>query len=106
MRLRLYRDTRGRPHAEAPAPYQVLGQYLHSDIQSIPSRSQELIDTVDSVRSGHESEWKDVGNAFELHITPEGVRVKSLYLEPPQSGYISLEDFRQALVDWLAFIQS
>lgn len=94
------------PRASFPAPYQVVGSFLGSDVHGNDVFCKELIDLCDQIRAGKLKEWSGVGNAHEVKIKGDFVAIENIYDHfdfPPCT--ISIDVFRKVLEEWLVFIK-
>ena len=105
VQVQLFRDEYGYPRAEAAAPYQILGWFLEQDIQADSEWARELIKIIEEIQSGTESRWEGTGNVHTLILTPEKAYIESEFAEPQATCEISLDDLKQAVADWLAFLE-
>ncbi len=94
------RATTGGAAAAAAA------RYLESDVQGSVSQAREIVHVIDRILAGRLHTWCDTGNAHTLTLTRRGATIE---LEADGGGgkptRLSLADTRQAVADWLAFLQ-
>lgn len=103
MRIRLFRDEKGYPHAEVSKSWKVLALFLEADIQRDQRWGQEIIQIINKVQNQEISNWEETGNVHTLFVTPEGVQIVNEFTNDTCS--LSIKDLKQAIEDWLMFIE-
>ncbi len=107
-------DPRARPAAEsaaaenaapAAAPELVMSRYLESDVQGSVSQAREIVHVIDRILAGRLHTWSDTGNAYTLTLTRRGATIQLEADDNAPALRLSLADTRQAVADWLAFLQ-
>ena len=104
IELRLIRDEYGL-EAEAVNPdYQLVAWFLGSDIQSNTRFADEVLEAIDKIKAGQETEWVTGGNAHTLRLTPEKAVIENDVLDNVPPLEVSLDDLKQAVTQWRDFI--
>jgi uncharacterized protein YacL (UPF0231 family) len=103
MRIRLFRDKEGYPRAERSKSCKVLALFLEAEIQQDQQWGQELIQIIDKVQNLKIDNWEETGNANTLLLTPEKAKIVNEFTN--DTCDLSLNDLRQAILDWLTFIK-
>jgi Uncharacterised protein family (UPF0231) len=105
-RGRFYRDERGAPRADFDPLYEVVGWFLEQDVQRSSVRQcDELIAIVDETMAATRSSYRSSGNVHTLIFEQGGVRIENDYVEPSRSAVLSLDEFREAVLDWKVLIR-
>jgi uncharacterized protein YacL (UPF0231 family) len=106
MKGKLFFDPQGYPRAEYSSPHEVLGWYLEQDIQCSEVNCEEILRACDQIVSGNEQEWGGVGNAHDISITADRVRIENLFSDVVFSCELTVEDFRQVVQSWKELIEA
>jgi uncharacterized protein YacL (UPF0231 family) len=104
MLIRCYLDKFGICRVDTLGKHQNIGDFLEGDIQGSVNACQEMLEIVQSVAEGKQSEWCGTGNAQTVTIKPGGVTIECIWDESSGVAELSLDDFRECLTEWLAFI--
>jgi uncharacterized protein YacL (UPF0231 family) len=104
MQLQFYRDAAGDPRAQCAPPCEPLASFLESDIQGSTAFAHEILRALDRVESGEEEVWEWTGNAHTLTLTGDAASIQSEIEEDAEPCLLSLSQVRQALADWIAFL--
>ena len=106
INIKFYRDLEGYFKAGLDDKYRLLGQYFESEVQGIAEVCQDLLDAIKELELGDRTSLEGVGNALGLNLTSERAIIWTEFTESEQTLELPLTDFKQALVDCLAFLQS
>ncbi len=98
-------DSGGTPQALAAAPWTLLASYLTEEIQGSFEHADLVLGWLGDVACGTLREHMSTGNAHELTIQSQEVRIVSDYLDLPPC-LLSHEEFRRAVQSWRTFILS
>jgi hypothetical protein len=101
--IRYERDDHGWPRAVVSPPYELVGAYLEQDIQGSTEGARELLEAIDAVGAGS-SRWEGTGNAFHLTLGDGAARIECLWDEVQPACVVGLDDFRNAVEGWRAFV--
>lgn len=104
MQLRLYKDERGIPRAEAPPPQEALGWWLNQDIQRDLGACDEVLSVIQDIRAGRLANWEGTGNVHTITITREGARIETEFAVPPRTAEVSLDELQEAISRWKELI--
>ena len=77
--------------------------FLEAEIQQDQQWGQELIQIIDKVQNLKIDNWEETGNANTLLLTPEKAKIVNEFTN--DTCDLSLNDLRQAILDWLTFIK-
>lgn len=83
----------------------LLAQYLASDVQESPEVTLLLLELLDQIESGELEGWEGTGNAYTLTLAPEGATIQPEFGTDTEPRRVSLDDFRDALENWLAGLE-
>ncbi len=86
-------------------PADFLAQYLASDVQESSEVTLLLLELLDQIASGELESWEGTGNAYTLTLEPKGATIKPEFGTDTEPRRVSLDDFRDALEDWLASLE-
>lgn len=105
LKFKFYRNTDGIFTADLPPKYEILGEFLISDIQGDSNLARRVLDRVLDVKTGKTKQWEMTGAAYFTTVTKDKVVIlgqweKGVRLES------SVEDFVTAVTGWLAFLES
>lgn len=78
--------------------------FLVMDIQRSAEAARDLLNQVNSVVSGSNSQWERIGNAFHLVISAEGAVIEDVVDEERPTYRIPLEEFQQAVSAWMEYV--
>lgn len=106
MNMKFYFDSNGDPRTQCPAGYDLLGQFLESDIQGSIAFCQEILDKVEEITSGKIDYWEVTGNAHTLVLSPGSACIESLFDDTSESLKIQTVQLKKVLEDWMAFLIS
>jgi uncharacterized protein YacL (UPF0231 family) len=106
MPIRCYRDKFGSRRVDTRGKHHNIGSFLEEDIQGSDNSCQETLEIVQAVAEGKLSEWEGTGNAHTVTIKPNGVTIECIWDESLGVAELSLDDFRECLKEWLAFIST
>ena len=98
------RIENGWLRANVSEPYQLVGQYLESDIQDCIEECDELLEICDKVEKGQLNSWGGCGNANEINIEQDNVTIEVMFVG--EKVTISLNDYRIAIETWKNFLSS
>ncbi|PZU98279.1 MAG: hypothetical protein DCE90_03935 [Pseudanabaena sp.] len=97
INIKFYQDQDGYFKAEADDQYSLLSQYFESEIQGIPEVCRELLNHIQNIESGNNTEIVGIGNAIGLKITLNEVTLWDEFSETDKELTISLIDFKLIL---------
>jgi hypothetical protein len=107
MKVDYFIDNEGWRRARFPKPFQVLGEFLESDVQVSEYYFNLLLDICKKIGAKELDEWSDTGNAYTVTIKNNTVTVEAAYewvqKELPACT-ISIDEFRQILRGWFQFL--
>lgn len=104
MQLQFYRDAAGDARAQCDPPCESLASFLESDIQGSAAFALEILHALDRVEAGEEEVWEWTGNAHTLTLADGAASIQSEMDEEAEPCLLSLSQVRQALADWIAFL--
>jgi hypothetical protein len=126
--VRFARDAHGKPTASTSPPLEAVGAFFESEIGPDPVFGDEILEMIDDIVSGRESAAQQISAAPPRHssVTIDeiaGEQIVEVCCDVSESGEpyrdskkdrhgtflpceVALQDFRAALVDWLAFIRT
>ncbi len=81
-------------------------RFLEQDIQSSGVVTNEFLEIVESMKDGRQAEWNGTGNAHSITISPKEVSIENIWDDSLGIAQVSLDDFKQALLSWLACISA
>ena len=102
----LFFDSQGYPRAEYSAPYEVVGWYLEQDIQSSDVNCEEILQVCDRIANREEQEWGGVGNAHDINIRADGVRIENVYSDTVAPCELTIEEFKEVIRAWKSLVES
>jgi uncharacterized protein YacL (UPF0231 family) len=105
MQLEFYWDADGAPRARCKGPGRAVGGFLESDLQDSTRAAHEVLRAIESVESGREPSWERTGNAHTLSLSPEGAMIVNEMDEDADPYALSLPALREAVADWVSFIE-
>ena len=106
MQLEFYWDGADDPRARCHGPGgEALAGFLESDIQGSGRHARELLRNLDRIEAGRLAHWETTGNAYTLTLSPEGATLVSETDEDAEPLELSLEDLKEAVADWMAFVE-
>jgi hypothetical protein len=95
----------GRAVARTEPPYQLLGQFLTSELYSVESPGfielQTALERLLTVQSG---EYLGGTEGFDIRATPNRVSLQSVYIDPPASCQLPTPDVLDVLRKWRLFL--
>jgi len=97
INIKFHRDEKGYFKADTEPQYQLLSQYLESEIQGVTAICAEVLAIIQEIESGDRYQAEGIGNAHGLKITPKTVKIWSEYTETELSLELPIADFKQAL---------
>ena len=106
MRVHCYWDREDDPRAQCDPPYELLAGFLESDIQGSAVVGREILQAIDRVMAGEQETWQDTGNAYTLTLSAQEASIEAEAAREAASCQVSLADLREAVAQWLAFIES
>ncbi len=87
--------------------HDLITAYLTVDIQHSTKWTQELLQKIETVKSGQIAKWERAGNVYHLHIHPTHIEIETDFDDiPTDIGKIPLEEFATAVTAWQIFITS
>ncbi len=89
---------------EVDAPYQVVGDYLTSDVQHDPEGAQKLIATFKQIIRGERELFEDEGNAYLVEVNASAARISTEYGTKP-SCELPTAWLIDALEQWVAYLE-
>lgn len=104
VNLQFYRDSAGDPRARCNPPYELLGHFLESDVQSSIAFCEEILQILDQIDRSEITRWQQTGNAHTLFLEKKEVRIEAEYDELAEPCRLSLEALRDAVSRWMAFL--
>ena len=99
-----YIDSDGYPWADFSPPYETLGVFLVSDVQSCAETCDIVLSECDAILSGKEQRISGTGNAHTVTMTREGVLIENEYTDELPPCRLSIEEFRQVIESWKKLI--
>ena len=106
MLIQCYRDKFGFPRVDTLGKHQNIGAFFEGDIQSSIRDCEEMLEIIQSVAQGKRSEWCGIGNAQTVTIRPDLVTIECIWDEALGIAELSLDDFKECLNEWRAFISN
>lgn len=106
MDLKFYFDSNGDPRARCPARYDLLGQFLESDIQGSVDFCREILEKVVEITKGIIDYREVTFNAHTLVLFPRTACIEPLFGDASESLKIPIVQFKQVLEDWKTFLIS
>ena len=106
VKLQLYRDSAGDPRAKCDPPYELLGLFLESDVQSNIALCEEILAVLDRIARDEITRWQQTGNAHTLFLEKTKVRIEAEYDELAAPCRLTREQLRDAVTRWSAFLSS
>ena len=103
--IRCYRDNYGIGRVDVLALHPNVG-FLDGDIQNSTLACKEMLEIVDAIAAGNQAEWCGTGNSHTVTIKLTGVTIENIWDESPGIAELSLDEFRECLSEWLAFISA
>lgn len=103
MEIKLFLDKHGYPRAKVSKSCKVLSSFLEEEIQSDKEYGKELIEVIDDIKKGKLSNWEETGNANTLILQSTKAIIENEFTNA--MGELSLDDLRQAILDWLVFVE-
>ena len=102
--LKCYRDERGFAHADAPPGREILGTFVVQDLQGDLADCKEMLELAEDVVKGRRPEWSGTGNAHAIRMSQSGITIENLWDESLGCFTFSFDEFREAVMDWIAFV--
>lgn len=106
MKLKFYRDDAGDARARGRGRGKRVAGFLESDLQDSPESAQEILRAIEDIEAGRVDSWERTGNAHTLTLSPKGATLQNEMDEDAEPCVLSLPEIREALADWMAFLQS
>lgn len=113
MDLEFYWDDAGDPRARAGEKADAAGAagtrlaaFLESDVQGSDVYAREILEGIERVASGDLDGWETTGNAHTLTVDRTGARLEAELDEDAEPCRLALEELRDALAGWLAWLES
>jgi uncharacterized protein YacL (UPF0231 family) len=103
--MHFYRDAAGDPRAVCAESRELLARFLESDVQGSEEHAREILGAIDRVAAGEEPSWEETGNAHTLTLSPDGATIEADFEEEAAPCRIPLDELRDALTGWLAFLE-
>jgi uncharacterized protein YacL (UPF0231 family) len=104
VELHFYRDSAGDPRARCRAPYELLGHFLESDVQSNIALCEEILAVLDRMGRDEITRWQQTGNAHTLFLGKKEARIEAEYDEMVAPCRLTLDQLRGAVTRWSAFL--
>jgi uncharacterized protein YacL (UPF0231 family) len=104
MKARFYIDESGSPRAECENSFELLGNFLESDVQGSAAYCEEILKMIDHVSIGKPKKWRSTGNAHTITLTPEEVCIEAEFDDAHTPLRLSLDMLKTALIDWKALV--
>lgn len=105
MKLEIYRDEAGDPRARPVPDRPLLARFLESDVQDNPEHGREILEAIEEVEAGDAESWEETGNAHTLILSPGGAVIEADFEDAPPCR-LSLDELREAVAAWVAFLDS
>jgi uncharacterized protein YacL (UPF0231 family) len=106
MLIRCYFDKFGLRRVDTLGKHENIGGFLTEEIQGSVNVCHLMLEIVESVAEGRRLEWCGTGNAHTVTIKPGGVTIECVWDESLGIAELSLDDFRECLMEWLTFIST
>ncbi len=112
-------DDHGRPVAAFTMGHEAIGRWLSEELGSNPQRTEQLLQRIEQLELRQCHRHRQIGSEFQLRIEHDEIEIIALALaaevddELPEETELfdqqlyaecGLEDFKQLLLAWLAFI--
>ena len=104
VELQCYRDSAGDPRARCDPPYELLGHFLESDVQSSSAFCKEILEVLDRIERREIFRWQQTGNAHTLYVGAKKARIEAEYDDLAAPCQLTLEQLREAVTRWIAFL--
>jgi hypothetical protein len=82
----------------------MLAGFLQSDVQGDLEAARSLLAEIGAVERGEAPQPAAIGNAYSVHVSPEGVAIGNAVLENSRPEQYGFDELRQALGVWIAAI--
>ena len=105
MQVSGYWDEANDPRAHCTPSYEHLAGFLESELQGSIGLCRETLQAIDRVASGADAIWQETGNAYTLTLSAEEARIEAEFDEQAEPCRLPLEELREAVVQWLAFLE-
>ena len=103
MIIQLETDLFGVVRPKGIGKYQIVAGYIDDDIQINITFIRELLQITEDIQNGILVTWSGTGNAHDLTLTAQKAHIENVW--NGQEGEVTLEEFRQAIGEWLAFLE-
>ena len=82
---------------------ELLALFLEHDVQESESSARELMGQIRGVRDSSHPKWRRVGNAFILHVNPDGAEIEMQYPDDslPPNAQLTLDQLEDGVERWL-----
>ncbi len=126
MDYHFQRNFAGQPEAQFSMDHEAIGFWLTDELGSNNQQLEHLLQVIDSLEKGQRWEYFDDGTDYRLHLTRDGATISAALLESESTMPVSLEgcdvlaqldyydhesmshcgldDFKQLLLGWQAFL--
>jgi len=102
-----YLDEHGIHRVKSADGEELLGSFLEEDVQSSLDNCDIVLQSLSDVARGIRQPFHSTGNAHDVFIQPDRVCIEHLWLYPPVLPLeLTMNQFRQALLDWRTFLLS
>ncbi len=102
--LKFFFDRDGTPRARGPHSENLLMTFLEVDVQGSEYVCHDLMEDITAIEDQSAEQREFSGNAHNVVITADGIRIESLETDPLETYDTGLKHFREVLEDWEAFI--
>lgn len=105
MPMKYYLDEHGIHRVRSVDGEELLGSFLEEDVQSSLDNCGIVLQSLSDVERGACQPFHSTGNAHDVFIQSDRVHIEHLWLLPPmQPLELTIGRFRQALLEWRAFL--
>ena len=126
MDYHFQRNFSGQPEAHFSMDHEAIGNWLTEELGNNNQQLEHLLHVIDSLEKGQRWEYFDDGIDYRVHLTRDGVAISAALLESESAlpepfegcdvlaqleyydhecmSQCGLDDFKQLLLGWQAFL--